>query len=221
MTRSDVGKGHPEYYQDMAERIAEETRRLLRQPVRQPGEPARARDDDRARRSGRRWASDVDAVVCGVGSGGTITGLSRYLRAASRRTSRWCSPIRPARCSPTTSKTGKIGEAGSWLVEGIGEDFVPPICDLSRVRTRLLDPRRGELRHGARAAARRRASWPAPRRARWSPPRCATAASRRRRSASSPSSATAATSTCRRCSTTTGWRTRASCAATRTAICAT
>src|SRR5439155_64979 len=29
---------------------------------------------------------------------------------------------------------GKIGEAGSWLVEGIGEDFVPPICDLSRVR---------------------------------------------------------------------------------------
>jgi cystathionine beta-synthase len=30
--------------------------------------------------------------------------------------------------------TGKVGEAGSWLVEGIGEDFVPPICDLSRVK---------------------------------------------------------------------------------------
>ena len=31
--------------------------------------------------------------------------------------------------------TGKIQKpAGSWLVEGIGEDFVPPICDLSRVR---------------------------------------------------------------------------------------
>jgi len=31
--------------------------------------------------------------------------------------------------------TGTVGIAGSWLVEGIGEDFVPPICDLSRVKT--------------------------------------------------------------------------------------
>ncbi|HEY4157501.1 MAG TPA: pyridoxal-phosphate dependent enzyme, partial [Polyangiaceae bacterium] len=30
--------------------------------------------------------------------------------------------------------TGKIGNAGSWLVEGVGEDFVPAICDLSRVK---------------------------------------------------------------------------------------
>jgi cystathionine beta-synthase len=31
-------------------------------------------------------------------------------------------------------KSGKIAQAGSWLVEGIGEDFVPPVCDLSRVK---------------------------------------------------------------------------------------
>jgi len=31
-------------------------------------------------------------------------------------------------------RDGAIGTAGSWLVEGIGEDFIPPICDLSRVR---------------------------------------------------------------------------------------
>ena len=30
-------------------------------------------------------------------------------------------------------RTGHIGDAGSWLVEGIGEDFVPPVSDLSRV----------------------------------------------------------------------------------------
>ena len=29
--------------------------------------------------------------------------------------------------------TGKFGEAGSWVVEGIGEDFIPPIADFSRV----------------------------------------------------------------------------------------
>jgi len=31
-------------------------------------------------------------------------------------------------------RTGKLGSAGSWLVEGVGEDFLPPICDLSRVK---------------------------------------------------------------------------------------
>ena len=31
-------------------------------------------------------------------------------------------------------KSGKIGEAGSWAVEGIGEDFIPPIADLSGVK---------------------------------------------------------------------------------------
>ena len=32
-------------------------------------------------------------------------------------------------------RTGEIGAAGSWLVEGIGEDFIPPIADLSCVRS--------------------------------------------------------------------------------------
>ena len=30
--------------------------------------------------------------------------------------------------------TGRVGEAGSWAVEGIGEDFIPPVADLSGVR---------------------------------------------------------------------------------------
>jgi cystathionine beta-synthase len=31
-------------------------------------------------------------------------------------------------------ETGKMIEAGAWVVEGIGEDFIPPIADLSRVK---------------------------------------------------------------------------------------
>jgi cystathionine beta-synthase len=42
-------------------------------------------------------------------------------------------------------ETGKTGEVGSWLVEGIGEDFVPPICDLSRVRKAYRIPDRESL----------------------------------------------------------------------------
>ena len=31
-------------------------------------------------------------------------------------------------------ETGKFGEAGSWIVEGIGEDFIPEIADFTNVK---------------------------------------------------------------------------------------
>ena len=72
-------------------------------------------------------------MVCGVGSGGTLTGLSRYFARVAPQ-------VEMVLADPAGSiladyiQTGKIGEAGSWLVEGIGEDFIPPMVDLSRVR---------------------------------------------------------------------------------------
>jgi cystathionine beta-synthase len=42
-------------------------------------------------------------------------------------------------------ETGRIGKAGSWLIEGIGEDFLPPIADLSRVRRAYTIPDRESL----------------------------------------------------------------------------
>jgi cystathionine beta-synthase len=74
----------------------------------------------------------LDAVVCGVGSGGTITGLSRFFKRVQPN-------LEMVLADPAGSilvdfiKTGNIGTAGSWAVEGIGEDFVPDIADLSRV----------------------------------------------------------------------------------------
>jgi cystathionine beta-synthase len=132
MTRSDVPKGHPEYYQDMAERIAAETGGYY---VNQFGNPAnpRAHETTTGPEIWEQTGGRLDAVVCGVGSGGTITGLSRYFARVGPA-------VEMVLADPAGSvlagyvQTGKIGEAGSWLVEGIGEDFVPPICDLSRVR---------------------------------------------------------------------------------------
>jgi cystathionine beta-synthase len=76
----------------------------------------------------------LDAVVVGVGSGGTLTGLSRYFERVAPH-------VEMVLADPKGSvlidvvKTGSVQKpAGSWLVEGIGDDFVPPICDLSRVR---------------------------------------------------------------------------------------
>jgi cystathionine beta-synthase len=132
MTRSDVAKGDPEYYQDMAQRIATETGGYY---VNQFGNPANplAHETTTAPEIWRQMDQRLDAVVCGVGSGGTITGLSRYF-------ARVAPEVDIVLADPAGSvlaeyvKTGKIGKAGSWLVEGIGEDFLPPITDLSRVR---------------------------------------------------------------------------------------
>ena len=134
MTRSDVGKGHPEYYQDMAARIATETPGSFH--VDQFSNPANP--DAHYRTTGPEiWDQTegrVDAVVCGVGSGGTITGLSRFFAEKKPE-------VEMVLADPVGSvladvvETGKpANEVGSWLVEGIGEDFVPPNCDLSRTK---------------------------------------------------------------------------------------
>ncbi|MFQ6016947.1 MAG: pyridoxal-phosphate dependent enzyme [Kiloniellaceae bacterium] len=133
LTRSDVGKGHPEYYQDMAERIAAETGGFY---VNQFGNPANplAHETTTAPEIWAQMEHDLDAVVCGVGSGGTIAGLSRYF-------ARVAPDVELILADPEGSvladyvRTGELGaEVGSWLVEGIGEDFLPPVADLSRVK---------------------------------------------------------------------------------------
>src|SRR5512132_2947109 len=77
MTRSDVGKGHPDYYQDLAERIARERGGFYVNQFANPANPA-AHEATTGPEIFRQMEQRVDAVVCGVGSGGTITGLSRY-----------------------------------------------------------------------------------------------------------------------------------------------
>jgi cystathionine beta-synthase len=133
LTRSDVNKGHPQYYQDLAERIARETPGSLY--VNQFANPANpyAHETTTGPEIWEQTNHKVDAVVCGVGSGGTITGLSRYFAKVAPT-------VEIVLADPSGSvlaeytRTGKIGHAGAWLVEGIGEDFLPPIADLSRVK---------------------------------------------------------------------------------------
>jgi len=77
LTRSDVGKGHPEYYQDMAERVAGETGAFYVNQFANPANP-HAHETTTGPEIWAQMNHDLDAVVCGVGSGGTIAGLSRY-----------------------------------------------------------------------------------------------------------------------------------------------
>jgi len=132
LTRSDVGKGHPDYYQDKAARLAAETPGAVF--INQFGNPANPLAHERTTGPEilEQLDGQVDAVVCGVGSGGTLTGLSRFFAKASPATEIvLADPIGSILADVVEGR--KPGEPGSWLVEGIGEDFVPEIADLSRV----------------------------------------------------------------------------------------
>src|SRR5881227_1069039 len=138
-TRSDVTRGHPEYYQDMAARLAEEIPGGFY--VNQFGNPANPLAHERTT-GPEIWEQsghDVGAVVCGVGSGGTLTGLTHFFARVSPATEMVLADPAGSVLAPYV-ETGKIGEAGSWVVEGIGEDFIPPIADLSGVKKAYAIP---------------------------------------------------------------------------------
>jgi cystathionine beta-synthase len=134
LTRSDVTRGHPEYYQDVAARLADETPGAFY--VNQFGNPANPLAHERTTgpEIWEQMRHDVDAIVVGVGSGGTLTGLGRFFNRVKPRRG-----IEMVLADPTGSvlyefvKTGKLVEAGSWAVEGIGEDFIPDIAEMSLV----------------------------------------------------------------------------------------
>jgi cystathionine beta-synthase len=131
-TRSDVGKGHPDYYQDLAEAVTQRTPGAFY--VNQFANPAnpRAHETTTGPEILRQMEGSVDAVVVGVGSGGMLTGIGRCMRAASPHAAMILADPVGSVLAPYV-ETGRMVAAGSWAVEGIGEDFVPPNADLTLV----------------------------------------------------------------------------------------
>ena len=83
LTRSDVMRGHPEYYQDMAARLTKEIPGAFY--VNQFGNPANplAHETGTGPEIWKQMNHDLDAVVVGVGSGGTLSGLGRFFKSAA------------------------------------------------------------------------------------------------------------------------------------------
>jgi cystathionine beta-synthase len=135
LTRSDVGKGHPEYYQDYAARLAREIPGAwFADQFNNPANP-HAHETTTGPELWEQTGHALDTIVVGVGSSGTLTGLSRYF-----------AKVQPALDFVLADPKGSIladyvntgvlrDDAGSWAVEGIGEDVIPGIADLSRVKS--------------------------------------------------------------------------------------
>ena len=136
LTRSDVAKGHPDYYQDLAARIAAETPGAYF--INQFGNP----DNPAAHEHGtgpeilRQMAGvgGLDAIVFGCGSSGTMTGLSRCFAQHSPATELVLADPVGSILEEYINRGTLSDKSGSWMVEGIGEDFLPPISDFTRVR---------------------------------------------------------------------------------------
>src|ERR1700682_1812645 len=132
LTRSDVMRGHPEYYQDVAARLAQEIPGGFY--VNQFGNPANPLAHERGTgpEIWEQMGHHLDEVVVVVGSAGTLTGLGRFFERVQPN-------LEMILADPKGSilyawvKTGQLEKAGSWAVEGIGEDFIPEIADMSFV----------------------------------------------------------------------------------------
>jgi cystathionine beta-synthase len=131
ITRSDVGKGHPDYYQDKAERHAREMGAFYVNQFANPANP-KAHEETTGPEIWEQTDHRLDAVVLGVGSGGTLTGIGRFLRRVAPEVQIVLADPLGSILAPYV-RTGELVQAGSWAAEGIGEDFVPPNADLSLV----------------------------------------------------------------------------------------
>lgn len=134
LTRSDVAKGHPEYYQDLAERIARETPGAYF--INQFGNPdnPKAHEETTGPEILEQMDGKVDAIVFGCGSSGTMTGLSRYFARISPQTEFILADPVGSILAQYINEGTLSTKSASWLVEGIGEDFLPTISDFSRVK---------------------------------------------------------------------------------------
>lgn len=132
LTRSDVARGHPEYYQDLGKAIAEEKGAYFINQFGNPDNPL-AHEQTTAPEILEQMDGDVDAIVLGVGSSGTVSGFSKYFKKNSPNTELIVADPVGSILADYINKGELSTKSSSWLVEGIGEDFIPDIADFGGV----------------------------------------------------------------------------------------
>jgi cystathionine beta-synthase len=125
ITPTAVPPESPESYYRVADRLTEEIPGAFQPNQYFNQENPRAHYDTTGPEIWRDTDGEIDVLVAGVGTGGTITGTARYLKEQN-----------PAITVVGADPEGSLlsgGEAHPYLTEGIGEDFFPETFDPSLV----------------------------------------------------------------------------------------
>ena len=69
---------------------------------------------------------NLDGLIAGVGTGGTITGCARFLRQKNPK-------IKIFAVEPLSSPVLSGGQPGSHVIQGIGAGFIPNVLDMSQI----------------------------------------------------------------------------------------
>ncbi len=128
ITPTAVEPDDPRSYYSVARRLVEETEgAVYANQYHNPVNP-----ETHHRSTGpelwEQLGESLHTLVCGLGTGGTISGTGRYLKERNPE-------IRVVGADPVGSlydeyfRTGQVGEARTYKVEGIGEDFIPSTID--------------------------------------------------------------------------------------------
>src|SRR5688572_15258754 len=143
-----VAHGHPEHYQVVAARLATELPGAVLLDQFNNAANTRGHEEwtgPELLRQSLEAAGRLDAFVAGVGTGGTLSGVARHLRKASPRT-------RIVLADPEGSILADGGAARPYLVEGIGDDSVPPLYETGLVDEAVTVSDREAFRHALLAA---------------------------------------------------------------------
>jgi cysteine synthase A len=111
---------------EKADQLAQEDKRYFL--VRQFENPANAQSHylTTAQEILEQCEGRLDAFVCGVGSGGTITGIARLLKKSLPQ-------VQIVAVEPYTSAVLSGNAAGPHKIQGIGAGFVPPVLNIDLV----------------------------------------------------------------------------------------
>jgi cystathionine beta-synthase len=132
VTPTNVEPEDPRSYYSVAKQIVAETpNSILANQYHNPVNP-RTHYDSTGPEIWRQTAGKIDVFVAGMGTGGTITGVGKFLKEMNPK-------IQIVGVDPVGSilhdyfYTGKMSEAHSYKVEGIGEDFIPSVYDFNYI----------------------------------------------------------------------------------------
>ncbi len=132
VTPTNVEPEDPRSYYSVAKRLAEETpNAFYANQYHNPSNP-QAHYESTGPELYDQLDGQIDAFIAGLGTGGTITGTGKYLKEKRPE-------CRIVGVDPVGSlyfdyfRTGQLTEAFSYIVEGIGEDFLPSTMDFQYV----------------------------------------------------------------------------------------